>query len=261
MLGKPLAAAFASMLPIKAERAFPELITELSSALRLKKTRFRVKEDLGSGERLLAGEIIPLYQSQSNFLVDVRDITEDEQAVLMDARRERLATIGNLAVGVAHEIQNPNTFSRVNASNLRALLQAIRPIVETGLQNGAAASLGKLTPDKLFTKIDEAIAGVEMASKRIESVLGTLKSFGRTPVGEDEEADPRTAITEAQLLTAHLAAGKATLKIEIGEICESEPPPEIEASPGHMILCHIPIEALRKVEPVIVQKEKATAAE
>jgi peptide/nickel transport system ATP-binding protein len=48
---------------------------------------------------------------------------------------------------------------------------------------------------------------------------------------------------------------------KIGEICETEPPPEVEASPGHMILCHIPIEALRAVEPVIVQKEKATAAE
>ena len=48
---------------------------------------------------------------------------------------------------------------------------------------------------------------------------------------------------------------------KIGEICETEPPPEVEASPGHMILCHIPIEVLRKVDPVIVQKDKATAAE
>ena len=48
---------------------------------------------------------------------------------------------------------------------------------------------------------------------------------------------------------------------KIGEICETEPPPEVEASPGHFILCHIPIEVLRKVDPVIVQKDKATAAE
>ncbi len=37
----------------------------------------------------------------------------------------------------------------------------------------------------------------------------------------------------------------------IGEICDNEPPPEQQAAPGHVITCHIPIEELKKVEPVI----------
>jgi len=48
---------------------------------------------------------------------------------------------------------------------------------------------------------------------------------------------------------------------KLGEICESEPPPEVEAAPGHVILCHIPLDELRRVEPVIVQKDKVRAAE
>ncbi len=31
-------------------------------------------------------------------------------------------------------------------------------------------------------------------------------------------------------------------------------PPNIEADPGHMIACHIPLEELQQVEPVIVPK-------
>ncbi|MFQ5956066.1 MAG: oligopeptide/dipeptide ABC transporter ATP-binding protein, partial [Kiloniellales bacterium] len=43
---------------------------------------------------------------------------------------------------------------------------------------------------------------------------------------------------------------------KIGKICETETPPFAEASPGHVITCHIPTEELRRVEPVIVQVEK-----
>jgi len=38
---------------------------------------------------------------------------------------------------------------------------------------------------------------------------------------------------------------------KIGDICDNEPPPDQEAAPGHVITCHIPLEELRQVEPVI----------
>ena len=38
---------------------------------------------------------------------------------------------------------------------------------------------------------------------------------------------------------------------KLGAICEDTPPPAIQDSPGHVIRCHIPIEELRDVEPVI----------
>jgi len=48
---------------------------------------------------------------------------------------------------------------------------------------------------------------------------------------------------------------------KIGKICETETPPNAEAGPGHTIFCHIPMEELRAVEPVIVQTKKTKAAE
>ena len=38
---------------------------------------------------------------------------------------------------------------------------------------------------------------------------------------------------------------------KLGAICETEPPPRREAAEGHAIACHIPLEELRAVEPVI----------
>jgi peptide/nickel transport system ATP-binding protein len=50
---------------------------------------------------------------------------------------------------------------------------------------------------------------------------------------------------------------------KIGRICETEVPPIIEDAAGHLIACHIPLEELREVEPVIVQTDAddKTAAE
>ena len=45
---------------------------------------------------------------------------------------------------------------------------------------------------------------------------------------------------------------------KIGSICETEEPPNVQASPGHEILCHIPLEELNKVEPVISTPAKET---
>ena len=39
-------------------------------------------------------------------------------------------------------------------------------------------------------------------------------------------------------------------------ICETERPPDVAASPGHVITCHIPMAELQKMEPVIVQVKK-----
>ncbi|MBW2412098.1 MAG: ABC transporter ATP-binding protein, partial [Deltaproteobacteria bacterium] len=38
---------------------------------------------------------------------------------------------------------------------------------------------------------------------------------------------------------------------KIGDICDNEPPPEQVVVDRHVIKCHIPLDELKKVEPVI----------
>ena len=49
---------------------------------------------------------------------------------------------------------------------------------------------------------------------------------------------------------------------KLGDICHTEQPADVEVSPGHFIACHIPLEELKTVGPVIVQttdKDKPAA--
>jgi len=41
---------------------------------------------------------------------------------------------------------------------------------------------------------------------------------------------------------------------KLGPLCETEPPPWQQDGPGHRIFCHIPLEELRQVEPVVTIK-------
>ena len=38
---------------------------------------------------------------------------------------------------------------------------------------------------------------------------------------------------------------------KIGKVCEDTPPPEIRTESGHSISCHIPLDELQKIDPVI----------
>jgi peptide/nickel transport system ATP-binding protein len=43
---------------------------------------------------------------------------------------------------------------------------------------------------------------------------------------------------------------------KVGAICETEVPPVVEPAPGHRILCHIPVDELMQMDPVIVLADK-----
>ena len=167
-----------------------EFVEGLRSALRAGSGSYRGKVVLRNSERILAANITPLQQKIEHYLVEFRDITEEQQSAMVAARRERLATIGNLAVGAAHEIQNPNTFSRVNAGNLRQLFAALKPALADSFKD-SKEKIGTLPLSKICSKIDEAISGVETASRRIEAVVSTLKTFGRSPDQTVGGIDPR----------------------------------------------------------------------
>jgi signal transduction histidine kinase len=220
-LGQPLAVALENSVSAS-PRDMPgqALSAALELALREGHAGFACRERLNREERALEGQITRLESQDGHILVALRDVTDRQQALLREARRERLATIGNLAVGVAHEIQNPNTFSRVNATNLKALFDGLRPLL-TEAANSRGGKIGNFSIADVIARIDEAIAGVDHASHRIGAVLETLKSYGRSTDETVGSADVKSVITEADVFTKHVLRGKAELIVELPEALPS----------------------------------------
>jgi signal transduction histidine kinase len=126
-----------------------------------------------------------------------RDQKDREQERLRNHERdrrslisERMAVIGQLAAGVAHEVNNPLAFVKANLRFLREEASASDP------------EIGKA--------FDETLAGVE----RIQQIVSDLRSFSREDAEVTEPCRLEDVITESVRLASVRLKPLVTVKVE-----------------------------------------------
>ena len=103
-----------------------------------------------------------------------RDLRELESLRRRLITSDRLASLGQLAAGIAHEINNPVTYVRANLGALRASLDGL----ESKLQAPAARALAA-TLDEGRELIEESLEGVD----RVVAIVRDVKSFSHAGEG------------------------------------------------------------------------------
>jgi phosphate/phosphite/phosphonate ABC transporter binding protein len=161
-----------------------------------------------------------------------------KQAQSRITQQEKMASIGQLAAGVAHEINNPTGFIMSNLGSLQKYIDKLACFVQIQQQaicDLPAESMGDVLAQRKSLKIDfvlddlgnlikESLEGAE----RINKIVQDLKNFSRIDEAEQKMADINAGIESTLNIVWNELKYKAKVKKEYGDI------PETRCNPGQL---------------------------
>jgi PAS domain S-box-containing protein len=199
-----------------AEEDRPRAASELASFIaigRPTETLLRFRHGAASFEGEVTRALTSSEGAPAGLVVVVRDVTERRQLQARLAQSERMASVGMLAAGVAHEINNPLTYVLANLESLGADL----PAVEASLPR-------ELAPPELVERTREALEG----ARRIKAIVRDLKSFSRAADERIEPVSIDKVIGSVLTMTQNEVKYRATVQVDYGA------PPPVLANEGRL---------------------------
>jgi nitrogen-specific signal transduction histidine kinase/ActR/RegA family two-component response regulator len=136
--------------------------------------------------------------------VVLRDVREREALHERIAASDRLASLGTLAAGVAHEINNPLTYIMANAAMAER---------ELGQWQGLSGS----PTDKLLSALRKDLGEIEDGAERIRRIVADLSLFARPHSGATQ-GDLGSALNWAIRVTSTLVKSRAKLVLDIDSV-------------------------------------------
>lgn len=207
----------------------------------------------------------PVYQIGENFnnMMHILEIQHQELekaynelkvAQSQVTQQEKMASIGQLAAGVAHEINNPTGFIMSNLGSLQRYMLKIGEFLKAqdeAVQDLPDAVRSSLTSKRKALKVDfiledvvnlvkESLDGAE----RIKKIVQDLKSFSRVDESEQKMADINAGIESTVNIVWNELKYKAVVKKDYGDI------PQTKCNPGQLnqVFMNILVNAAHAIE-------------
>lgn len=131
-----------------------------------------IKQKLNVAKRIIQYEINEgqMRSEIVKYADSMKELAEERAKQLVHA--DRLATLGTLAAGIAHEINNPSTFIAGNAQSLEKYWEAL-------IQKGFFSETKDQQVDVILEDFPKMISGIRSGVKRITKIVSSLKSYAR----------------------------------------------------------------------------------
>lgn len=166
-------------------------------------------------------------------------------------RNEKLASLGRLVAGVAHELNNPISFVYANTHALEkyaSRFEAYFDAVQSGAPRAELIAMREaLSLDRTLRNLREAVNGARDGAERVRSIVEDLRRLSSDGGGE---------VVSFDLVTASRTAADWVVrgtKTPVHVVIDDGPRPQARGNPGHiqqivMNLVQNAVDALEDVE-------------
>jgi PAS domain S-box-containing protein len=128
-----------------------------------------------------------------------RDVTDRKEMEARLAQSERLAALGTLLAGIAHEMNNPLSYAVL------------------GIEQAIAQAERMSAPPHELAKLREALDGALHGASRVGAIIGQIRASTRPDTNESGPVDVRAVLETALRVTRNEVHHRARLVTELGE--------------------------------------------
>jgi two-component system, NtrC family, sensor kinase len=165
---------------------------------------------------------------------DVRDLPgrlDEVEGLLRESRArlaqaEKMAELGNLVAGIAHEMNTPLASISSNTDTIALVLQKLRGLIVSGFPDEASPVRRQF--EESLSIAAESLRTSRLACDRILKLVGALRGFVRHDDLRMQEADVHAGIESTLAIIAHELKGRIKVVKEYGDL------PEIECYPDQL---------------------------
>lgn len=164
------------------------------------KTSVTLEKTIGGESYLLRA--YPIFNSSGEVtgaLEISRIITKEKNMERQLLQADKLASLGQLVSGVAHEINNPNTFIRGNLYIMQEAMNDIFPFLDQVYKSNPDLKIARLNYDIFRQSVPVLIDDMAQGANRIKGIVDGLRKFAKRDEGLLNESVDLNAITESCL--------------------------------------------------------------
>ncbi|MCK4542238.1 MAG: PAS domain S-box protein [Spirochaetales bacterium] len=147
--------------------------------------------------------------------------TEEESVIQqqMLMQTEKLASLGVLVAGVAHEINNPNHAIMASAGLVSDSWKSITSILEDYYQENGDFLMGGINYTEMKDEIPDYLQAIINESKRIDTIVRDLKNFARQEKYEmQNNVNMKNVINSSvKLISNYIMWATKNFTVELGE--------------------------------------------
>ncbi len=211
-------------------------------------------------EKNVKERTLELETANSTLTITLSDL-KDTQSQLVDA--EKMAALGQLTAGIAHEINNPINFVTSNIKPLELDINDLKDIIykyETlDVTKEIAPQLAEIESFKnqidlnfVNTEITSLLAGISEGARRTAEIIRSLKNFSRVDETDTKPIDLNEGIESTLVLIRNTMPDNLTVIEDYGNL------PKVECQPGkiNQVFMNLVSNAIQAIKSRKVQREE-----